>query len=296
MRRRAVWLSAVSAFLAAFFACLAWIGWNAAWLDGIVGMPRALGAPTGCAPAEYLSVTREGALVVLRGRLAGDPARRQVLEALGGGSTGQDAIVDAVAVGGVADDGGLAGRAVALASLFHESGQHMWLGRDVAFFLGSVEDEVARESVTARFGAVNRPREVAVSLVVDPALMVRRIQGAIDERMRGTVIEFEVASTIIRRESLPVLDAIAATLLQAPQVRLRIAGHTDAQGDRGSNRALSLARANAVRSYLASRTVSPARLVAVGYGAERPLGPNRTPEGRRLNRRIEFTVEREAAR
>jgi OOP family OmpA-OmpF porin len=79
-------------------------------------------------------------------------------------------------------------------------------------------------------------------------------------------------------------------------VRLRIAGHTDAQGDRGSNRVLSLARANAVRSYLASRTVSPARLVAVGYGAERPLGPNRTPEGRRLNRRIEFTVERDGAR
>lgn len=292
MRRNAVWLSAVSALLAVFLACL---GWNATWLDGMVGMPRALGAPTGCAPPAYLSMTREGAAVVLRGRLSGDSERRQVIEALGDGSAGRDAVVDALAVGGVADDG-LAGRAAALASLFQESGQHMWLGRDVAFFLGSVEDEVAREAVTARFGAVNRPHEVSVSLVVDPALAVKRIQEAIDERMRGTVIEFEVASTIIRRESLPVLDAIAAMLLQAPQVRLRIAGHTDAQGDRGSNRVLSLARANAVRSYLASRTVSPARLVAVGYGAERPLGSNHSPEGRRLNRRIEFTVERERAR
>jgi OmpA-OmpF porin, OOP family len=111
--------------------------------------------------------------------------------------------------------------------------------------------------------------------------------------LAGTRIEFELASTIIRRDSLQVLDAVAACLLRFPQVKLRLLGHTDGVGDRVTNQQLSLARANAVRAYIASRKVAPARLLAEGRGAEVPLAANDTPEGREKNRRIELIVVRE---
>jgi len=69
---------------------------------------------------------------------------------------------------------------------------------------------------------------------------------------------------------------------------LEIAGHTDAVGDAEANRALSLARARAVRSALAERGVPPGRMHAAGFGASRPVADNQTAEGRARNRRIDF--------
>src|SRR5690606_28463781 len=71
-------------------------------------------------------------------------------------------------------------------------------------------------------------------------------------------------------------------------VRVRIEGYTDSVGNPNFNRLLSEHRANAVREYLIAQGIEPTRLVAVGRGADNPIAPNTTAQGRALNRRIEF--------
>jgi len=288
MRRNAVWLLGISSFLAVFLLCL----WqNAGWVDELTGVSSAVAAPRACQQSAYLSMTREGHTVFLRGRVASEAEKSQVKEVIIRG-LGGDTLIDALAVGGVSDDG-VASRVAMLWPLFRESGRHMWLGREGSFFLGRAEDEIVKSAVAARFAEVNQPRDTAVSVDVDPSLAVEKAQREIDQLLAGTIIEFEVASTIIHRTSLVVLNAIAAKLLEFPHVRVRILGHTDSLGDRYSNLALGLARANAVRSYIASRKVAPARMVAVGVGPDRPIASNVAPDGQRKNRRIELTVFRE---
>ena len=53
---------------------------------------------------------------------------------------------------------------------------------------------------------------------------------------------------------------------------------------------LSLARADAVRSYLAGRGVPPSLITTSGSGPDRPVAANDTPDGRARNRRIEFRL------
>jgi len=102
-------------------------------------------------------------------------------------------------------------------------------------------------------------------------------------------ILFESQGNKLTRESLNVLNQVADILKQHPQSQLIIEGHTDATGDPNQNLELSLLRATTVRDYLTSRGVAPSNLRAIGYGEAVPLVPNNTPEGRAINRRIEFT-------
>ncbi len=74
-------------------------------------------------------------------------------------------------------------------------------------------------------------------------------------------------------------------------------GHTDSRPvsgrDFASNDDLSLARAMAVARYLVDKARVPGDKVAVGaYGDSQPLVPNTTPEGLRMNRRVELIFEK----
>ena len=67
-------------------------------------------------------------------------------------------------------------------------------------------------------------------------------------------------------------------------------GHTDARGGAPYNRALSQRRAAAVVTALVKRGVPAERLVAQGFGPDRPVADNATAEGRAKNRRVELRV------
>ncbi|MGI4831854.1 MAG: OmpA family protein [Janthinobacterium lividum] len=97
---------------------------------------------------------------------------------------------------------------------------------------------------------------------------------------------FKQATATLLPTSHAALDKLAAALQAQPQVRLRIAGHTDRLGETDKNQVLSEQRAAAVRAYLVKAGVAPARLETAGYGDARPLYPS--PDAR--NRRVE--VER----
>src|SRR5881392_12898 len=103
-----------------------------------------------------------------------------------------------------------------------------------------------------------------------------------------TGVNFETGRSALTRDSYMVLDAVAASLLANPDIRIEIAGYTDSTGTKFMNLRLSQGRAAAVRFYLARKGVAPARMVAKGYGASGYIAPNRTAAGRAQNRRVEL--------
>jgi len=104
-------------------------------------------------------------------------------------------------------------------------------------------------------------------------------------------ISFDTDRAAIQEDSNSVLDEIARVLNAHPElVKIRIEGHTDGLGSERKNRELSERRAVAVRTYLIERGVDARRLIAEGFGAENPIAPNDTEEGRAKNRRVAFTV------
>ena len=85
-----------------------------------------------------------------------------------------------------------------------------------------------------------------------------------------------------------VADALLKNNRDATMV---VEGHTDSQGRAQDNQELSLARAQAVRDYLASRGIASDRITAQGMGSTRPVATNKTAEGRADNRRVEIIVQ-----
>jgi peptidoglycan-associated lipoprotein len=89
----------------------------------------------------------------------------------------------------------------------------------------------------------------------------------------GDLVYFEFDRFEVNQQARPTLDAQAAWLQRYPAVQVRIEGNCDDRGTREYNFALGARRANAVRDYLVSRGLSPARITTVSYGKERPIDP-----------------------
>jgi outer membrane protein OmpA-like peptidoglycan-associated protein len=102
---------------------------------------------------------------------------------------------------------------------------------------------------------------------------------------------FDTDSTRINPGAASELDALARWMAVNPQVSLVLEGHTDNQGPASYNRSLSQGRANAVKQALVERGIAASRTEAKGYGPDRPVATNATPEGRALNRRTELLIQ-----
>lgn len=105
-------------------------------------------------------------------------------------------------------------------------------------------------------------------------------------------IYFDHDRANIRTESRPVLNELGQALVQRPNFRIEIQGHTDSSGPEAYNQQLSERRAQSVRDYLIANfpNLDPGMFVVQGYGEARPIASNRTAEGRQENRRVEFVV------
>lgn len=104
-------------------------------------------------------------------------------------------------------------------------------------------------------------------------------------------VQFDRAKTEILPESFPELDRLAEYLVDNPQYKIKIEGHTDNVGDAKKNLDLSNSRARAVAAYLIKKGVSHERLSAEGFGGSRPLVKSNGRKYHPENRRVEFIVE-----
>ena len=103
---------------------------------------------------------------------------------------------------------------------------------------------------------------------------------------------FDPGQASLKQAAAQEFDKVADFVQMFSPSKLVIEGHTDSDGDDESNQALSEQRAEAVRQYLitAYNFITPAMIDAIGYGEERPVVNNDTPENKTLNRRIEVLV------
>ncbi len=103
-------------------------------------------------------------------------------------------------------------------------------------------------------------------------------------------VKFRSGSSWLSPRARSQLDELAETLLAFPESRVQVRAHTDSQGSRNMNLMLSNKRAEVVAQYLKSRGVHDRQLQAMGVGEAQPLVSNRTPEGRRSNRRVDVVT------
>ena len=104
-------------------------------------------------------------------------------------------------------------------------------------------------------------------------------------------ILFELNSTIVKEESLPILEKAARELQKGTLQSITIDGHTDATGEDDYNMGLSLMRAKAVKRKLISLGAPAGSVHIEGFGERRPVATNRTREGRMRNRRAVMKVK-----
>ena len=109
--------------------------------------------------------------------------------------------------------------------------------------------------------------------------------------LRLKAVRFPVGKSIIMPENYALLSKVQKAIRNFNDPRVIVEGHTDSTGSVEVNQLLSQQRADAVREYMiANQTLQAQDIAAVGYGSERPLASNATPEGRAINRRIDLII------
>lgn len=103
-------------------------------------------------------------------------------------------------------------------------------------------------------------------------------------------ILFDTGKWDIKPESAIEINKIVEFMNEYPKLKLEIGAHTDDVGKDESNMSLSANRANSVVQYIISKGINTERLTSKGYGETTPVGDNTTPEGRTINRRVEFKL------
>jgi outer membrane protein OmpA-like peptidoglycan-associated protein len=104
-------------------------------------------------------------------------------------------------------------------------------------------------------------------------------------------VYFEYNKAVIKSESYPILDAVAATLEGNPDIQLvEVQGHTDERGNDAYNLSLSDKRAKAVVQYLVDKGIDKSRLEGQGYGETQPIERKSNESAWAKNRRVEFLI------
>jgi outer membrane protein OmpA-like peptidoglycan-associated protein len=102
-------------------------------------------------------------------------------------------------------------------------------------------------------------------------------------------IYFDVNKDVVKPESYGTLKEIAKVLNENPDVRVKIVGHTDADGADAANLDLSKRRGESVKQELVKTFgIDASRLESDGMGESQPVATNDSPANKALNRRVEF--------
>jgi outer membrane protein OmpA-like peptidoglycan-associated protein len=137
-------------------------------------------------------------------------------------------------------------------------------------------------------------KELVTNITLDTILVLDRL-----ERNKSFVLNniyFELDQSDIRPDAAQELDKLVALLNDNPEIKIELSSHTDSIASNEYNMGLSQRRAESSVKYLIKKGIAAERLVAKGYGEERPIARNTNPDGtdnpagRQRNRRTEFKI------
>ena len=142
----------------------------------------------------------------------------------------------------------------------------------------------AAPPVTPPAAPMDTPKPAPVVVpVVPPAPVQEKVTFAADAY-------FDFAKSALKPEAAAKLgDLVDKTKAVSLEVIIAV-GHTDIIGNDALNQKLSIARAEAVKSFLVSKGIEKNRVYTEGKGSKQPVADNKTAEGRAKNRRVEVEV------
>ncbi len=110
----------------------------------------------------------------------------------------------------------------------------------------------------------------------------------------ATKVLFEVDKADLKPESSQILDRLANLIMELKakhgNIKIRLDGHTDNDGTNEHNLDLSRNRARSVKDYLVMKGIEEISISTAGYGEEKPIVSNATPQGKKQNRRVEIAI------
>ena len=141
---------------------------------------------------------------------------------------------------------------------------------------------------TAKYGLIAIRRLEPDERFVEPFAVTVKFEPARSYRLDN--VYFDFGKSTLRSESFAELNELVSYMEWRENDRIEISGHTDNIGTDTDNLRLSQQRADSIRQYLVKKGISPARVIAKGYGASVPVADNSTEEGRQKNRRTEVKI------
>jgi peptidoglycan-associated lipoprotein len=137
-------------------------------------------------------------------------------------------------------------------------------------------------------------KELITNITMDTTIVLDRKEK--DKIFVLDNIYFDFDKFNIRSDAARELDKLVQLLTDNPEIKIELSSHTDSIGSLDYNRELSQRRAESSVNYLIQHGISPDRLVAKGYGENKPIARNTNPDGtdnpagRDKNRRTEFKI------
>lgn len=151
---------------------------------------------------------------------------------------------------------------------------------------------------------VEAPGFFPAKYMLDPAeanadrKVIKHIELAVGEIKKhevGHVIRldnviFPVGRSKISEDSYSELNIVVEMMKENQSMVIQLEGHTDYQGNPKENLKLSKDRVESVKQYITSKGVQKSRIKTKAFGGTMPLSRDSTPEGHRLNRRVELRI------
>ncbi len=123
-----------------------------------------------------------------------------------------------------------------------------------------------------------------------PGAEVQRVGEGIQLVLNENSVNFELNKSTLTPLAKSNLNKLVTVFKDYPDTDITIFGYTDNTGPVDYNLQLSTERANSVKNYLVSNGILESRFTIKGMGIADPIATNETPEGRSLNRRVEFAI------
>jgi len=155
---------------------------------------------------------------------------------------------------------------------------------------------VRRQAYTTKGKSIDPStlKELLTTITLDTILVLDKIE--INKIFQVENIYYNFNKWDIRDDAARELDKLVQLLIDNPEIKIELGSHTDSIDDNSYNLQLSQRRAESAVRYIVQHGIAPDRIVAKGYGEERPIARNTNPDGtdnpvgRQKNRRTEFKI------